>query len=346
MDIPSPRKAEFYMIQVIGWVLFVFILIGQTTAVVSYKTTVAWGLNEPETELTQAGVAMNYGTAIADTIIQLPLLCSGLIGLTFGAEWSEECLLAAAGIALQWSVAWLVTMGMAARLTPAWNIPEEAQVFHFFLIVPIALLGFSYIVYVADRRSWAAGRVAVDGHAGGRVGVFAAIRAYDPEYWLVCFIAILTAFGLALDVEFCFFSENPADWTHRTRVVWAYVFGWVTAEALVCTPMLVVGIAASLFENASSWWRTLVTPMAGVAIYAPVVYLASMITARGLEDFDFDRFSTQHMWMGLTLVEVWGIFWMMLRLMRASLIPYEKEEAFALLAEESKRSGDLPVLSM
>eukprot|EP00469_Lotharella_globosa_P003585 CAMPEP_0167809636 /NCGR_PEP_ID=MMETSP0111_2-20121227/23912_1 /TAXON_ID=91324 /ORGANISM="Lotharella globosa, Strain CCCM811" /LENGTH=293 /DNA_ID=CAMNT_0007708059 /DNA_START=284 /DNA_END=1165 /DNA_ORIENTATION=+ len=287
---------------------------------------------------------MNYGAAIADTIVQLPLLCSGLVGLVLNTAWAEECLLAAAGMTIQWPVSWLITMAKAEELTAEWAIPKKDQVFHFFLLVPIAFLGFSYIVYVTERRRRASTESGEKAQHCRHVGMFAATRAYDPEYWLVCLVAILTVFGMDLIVNFCFLSGDPTDWAHTTRVVWAYFYGWMTAAAVVFTPMLFVGIVASLITDASSWWRTLVTPVAGVAIYAPVVFLAGMMTARGIDGFDFNRFSTQHTWMALTLVEVWGLFWMTLRLMRVSALPvqHEKGEGQALLAEESKHSGGLP----
>lgn len=74
----NKRANRLRVLLSIGVIILVMLLAGQTMSFINYEFTVSVGLQEPFGEI---GVAVNKAFGVGDTIIYLPLLFVGLIGL-------------------------------------------------------------------------------------------------------------------------------------------------------------------------------------------------------------------------------------------------------------------------
>ena len=116
----------FWIIQVPGWLLFLYLVAAQCTAAVSYALGVKVGTQEPSERITEVGVAFFKGYAGADLVFYVPLLGLGLLGHYLGTSWSTVVLSAALGVTVYWPIACLWTV-RAARGTEGWDLPKEEQ---------------------------------------------------------------------------------------------------------------------------------------------------------------------------------------------------------------------------
>ena len=123
----------FWIIQIPGWALFVYLAVAQCTAAVSYTLGVRMGTQEPAVQVTEVGVAFWKGYAGADLVFYTPLLGLGLIGHATGAAWSSLVLGAALGITVYWPIACLWAV-RAARGAAGWTLPKERQ---YWIVLPI-----------------------------------------------------------------------------------------------------------------------------------------------------------------------------------------------------------------
>lgn len=140
-----PRLSEFgfWIVQLPGWLLFVYLIVAQCTAAFSYSLGVRMGTQEPAERVTGVGVAMFQGFAGADLIFYTPLLGIGLSGHFLAAPWSDLILGAALGITVYWPIVclWVVRV---ARESSGWNLPKER---HYWIVLPvITIWGFVCLV--------------------------------------------------------------------------------------------------------------------------------------------------------------------------------------------------------
>lgn len=123
----------FWIIQLPGWLLFVYLVVTQCTAALSYSLGVRMGTQEPAERITDVGVALFKGFAGADLILYTPLLGIGLAGHYVAAPWTDLVLGAALGITVYWPIVCLWTV-RAARGTPGWYLPKEYQ---YWIVLPL-----------------------------------------------------------------------------------------------------------------------------------------------------------------------------------------------------------------
>ncbi len=67
--------------------ILVILLIGQMMLFINYEFTVSIGLQESVDVIGEMGVAVNKGFGVGDTIIYMPLLIIGLVGLWYRKKW-------------------------------------------------------------------------------------------------------------------------------------------------------------------------------------------------------------------------------------------------------------------
>lgn len=130
---------EFWTLQLPGWLLVLYLLVAQCTAAFSYQFGVRIGTQEPAARITEIGVAIFWGFALADLVFYTPLLALGLAGRLAEATWSGVVLGAALGITVYWPIVCLATVARA-RNAPGWTLPKERD---YWIVLPlIALWGF------------------------------------------------------------------------------------------------------------------------------------------------------------------------------------------------------------
>lgn len=87
--------------------LLVMILLGQTMSFINYEFTVSIGLQESVDVFGEFGVAMNKAFGVSDTIIYLPLLVFGLLGLWQKKSWGVSALIGAMAITAYWPIVYI-----------------------------------------------------------------------------------------------------------------------------------------------------------------------------------------------------------------------------------------------
>ena len=83
---------------ILGILSSVMFLVGQTMSFINYDFTVSIGLQESKDIVGEMGVAINKGFGVGDTIIYLPLLVIGIVGLWFRKKWGLFAMTGALGI--------------------------------------------------------------------------------------------------------------------------------------------------------------------------------------------------------------------------------------------------------
>jgi len=128
--------AAFWIIQIPGWLLFIYLVFAQCTAAFSYRLGVRMGTQEPATQITEVGAALFWAFAFADLVFYTPLLGLGLIGHLMGSGWSVLVLGAALGVTVYWPIVSLATV-VASRKAPGWSLPKEGQ---YWIVLPLITL--------------------------------------------------------------------------------------------------------------------------------------------------------------------------------------------------------------
>lgn len=130
------RDIGFWLLQVPGWLLLLYLIYAQAIPAFSYDIGVAMGTQEPAEQITEVGTAFWYGFAFGDLITYIPLLAVGLIGHWRRKIWGRVLLAAALGITVYWPVVCLAAV-VAARDAAGWNLTNETP---FWTVLPLITL--------------------------------------------------------------------------------------------------------------------------------------------------------------------------------------------------------------
>jgi hypothetical protein len=106
----NKKTFGFWLLISLGLVLTAFLVLGQTLSLFNYEGAVRFGMQESITEVGATGVAYGKGFAFSDTIIYLPLLILGLIGITMGKNWGLFSMFGALAISLYWPIVCLFSI--------------------------------------------------------------------------------------------------------------------------------------------------------------------------------------------------------------------------------------------
>jgi hypothetical protein len=123
----------FWLIQIPGWLLFIYLLIAQGIPAIDYQLGVAMGTQEPAAVISEVGVAFWKGFAWGDLLVYIPLLGAGLAGYWGDKSWGTIALAAALGITVYWPVVCLAAV-VAARGAQGWQIDNETD---YWIVLPV-----------------------------------------------------------------------------------------------------------------------------------------------------------------------------------------------------------------
>ena len=130
------RDMNFWLIQVPGWLLLLYLIYAQAIPAFNYEAGVSMGTQEPVDVVSGVGVAFWYGFAFGDLLVYIPLLTLGLIGYWTGKRWARVLLGAALGVTVYWPVVCLAAV-VAARDAPGWNLANETP---YWIVLPLITL--------------------------------------------------------------------------------------------------------------------------------------------------------------------------------------------------------------
>ena len=134
MTILEHKKGfAFWVIQVPGWFLLIYLIYAQGISAFSYDIGVAMGTQEPVGKITEVGAAFWYGFASGDLLIYIPILLIGLIGHLRLQQWGRICMAAALGITIYWPVVCLSAL-VDARNANGWNLGNETP---YWIVLPL-----------------------------------------------------------------------------------------------------------------------------------------------------------------------------------------------------------------
>ncbi len=122
----NKRTKGFWILMIPRTLILVMLIFGQMMSFINYEFTVSIGLQESVDVFGEFGVAMNKAFGVSDTIIYLPLLVSGLLGLWQKKSWGVSALIGALAITAYWPL-----------------------VYMFFVIYPNGLPGFNFTDYTS-----------------------------------------------------------------------------------------------------------------------------------------------------------------------------------------------------
>jgi hypothetical protein len=114
------RTIGFWIIMTTGILLLVELVIGQTMSFVDYDFAVSIGLQESKDIVGEMGVAINKGFGVGDTIIYIPILTLGLIGLWSRRMWGVFAMAGVFAITAYWPMVNLFFL-LFAKSIPGFN---------------------------------------------------------------------------------------------------------------------------------------------------------------------------------------------------------------------------------
>ncbi|KUG26107.1 hypothetical protein ASZ90_004063 [hydrocarbon metagenome] len=145
----NKRLPGFWILMIIGMIILVMLFIGQMMSFINYDFTVSIGLQEPENVVGEMGVAVNKGFGVGDTLIYIPLLIIGLLGLWFKKPWGIYAMLSALGITAYWPMISLFIL-LFAKGTPGFNFSDYTS--YTILLTSITIYGVWGLWYIYKNR--------------------------------------------------------------------------------------------------------------------------------------------------------------------------------------------------
>lgn len=139
----------FWILMVVGILVLVVLFLGQMMSFINYEFTVMIGLQESVDVLGEMGVAVNKGFGVGDTIIYIPLMVMGLIGLWIRKEWGILTMAGALGITAYWPMVSLFLL-LFAKGSPGFNFTNFTS--YAIILILITIYGIWGLWYLIKRR--------------------------------------------------------------------------------------------------------------------------------------------------------------------------------------------------
>lgn len=141
------RKVGFWVLIYVGIILSIFYVIGQTSAVFNYDYTVSIGMQESEEEIGKSGVAFAKGFGFGDTVIYLPLMIAGIIGLIKSRKWGKYSMFGAMAITAYWPM-----VNLYAAFMEGMNLSADKLLAYSILLPLITIYGLWGMWYLYKNR--------------------------------------------------------------------------------------------------------------------------------------------------------------------------------------------------
>lgn len=143
------RPVGFWILTFIGLLILVVLLIGQMMSFINYEFTVSIGLQESVDVIGEMGIAVNKGFGVGDTLIYIPLMVIGLVGLWLRKKWGIYALVGALGITAYWPMVSIFLL-LFARGTPGFNFTNFTT--YAILLTAFTIYGLWGLWYLYKNR--------------------------------------------------------------------------------------------------------------------------------------------------------------------------------------------------
>ena len=143
------QKVGIRVLTGFGILLNIMYLLGQTMAFINYDFTVSIELQEPVTEITAIGVALNKGFGVGDTFFYMPLFIIGIIGLLKRNTWGVYAMFGAMAITVYWPIVCLATV-FFAKGAQGWHFTDYTA--YSILLLLIAVYGLWGLWFLFKNR--------------------------------------------------------------------------------------------------------------------------------------------------------------------------------------------------
>lgn len=138
-------KMGYWFLITFSSVLLLFLIVGQSFALIDYNYVVSIGLQESIEEVTIIGIAWLKAFAIGDTLAYIPLLLAGIIGMIKKRKWGYISMFASLAISVYWPIVNLAAIYLAKNDI---NLNADKYV-SFSIILPIiAIYGLWGMFYL------------------------------------------------------------------------------------------------------------------------------------------------------------------------------------------------------
>ena len=145
----NKRTNGFWILMIPGILILVMLIFGQMMSFINYEFTVSIGLQESVEVFSEFGVAMNKAFGVSDTIIYLPLLVSGLLGLWQKKSWGVSALIGALAITAYWPIVHIFFVIYANGL-PGFNFTDYTS--FIIVLIVISTYGLWGFLYLNNNR--------------------------------------------------------------------------------------------------------------------------------------------------------------------------------------------------
>ena len=145
----NKRPIGFWVLMILGVFILLMLLVGQMMSFINYEFTVSIGLQESVAVVGEMGVAVNKGFGVGDTIIYIPLLVIGLVGLWIGKKWGIYAMVGALGITAYWPMVAIFLL-LFARGSPGFNFTNFTS--YSILLTAFTLYGLWGLWYLYKNR--------------------------------------------------------------------------------------------------------------------------------------------------------------------------------------------------
>ncbi len=110
------RGIGFWILIGTSALITLFLIAGQTFALVDYDQAVKIGLQESAEEVGSVGIVFAKGFAFGDTFVYIPLLLGSIIGLLKGKTWSEYTMFGSCAISIYWPIVHLYAIYVGSNI--------------------------------------------------------------------------------------------------------------------------------------------------------------------------------------------------------------------------------------
>ena len=147
----SSKPLGFYILILISVILLILLLMGQTYALINYERAVDLGLQESAEEVGLLGIAWARAFALGDTLVYIPMLFIGLIGILKKTFWGYMFMLCSLAISAYWPVVNLSAIYFARDEI---QLMEDKYLSYSILLPLISLYGVWGIWYLLKERKF------------------------------------------------------------------------------------------------------------------------------------------------------------------------------------------------